>query len=128
MSLSLERGVPRPRPAGAAAVAPTTGGARQPWICAEVLLLFAICTADMLSSAWLFHHGLAIEANPLLRGPAEAGAAPFIGIKTLTFVPALFAGEWYRRVRPQFARGLLRFVLLTYVAIYALAVGSQLLQ
>jgi hypothetical protein len=80
---------------------------------------------DTLSSAWLFAHHLADEANPLLRGAAEAGVAPFLMLKLASFVPALVAAEWYRRRRPTVALPLLRFVLVAYVAIYGIGVTSQ---
>lgn len=94
-------------------------------VCGEVLVLFVICTLDMLSSAWLFHHGLAVEGNPVLRGFAEAGIGPFMTAKLATFLPALVVAEQYRRQRPRRARWLLRSTITIYVGIYALAVGGQ---
>ncbi|MGV3723736.1 MAG: DUF5658 family protein [Actinomycetota bacterium] len=88
-------------------------------------MLFLICTLDMLSSAWLFHHGLAVEGNPVLRGFAEAGIAPFMGAKLASFLPALVMAEWYRRVRPRRARPLLRGTIVGYVAVYMFAVMGQ---
>jgi hypothetical protein len=85
-----------------------------------------ICTLDMLSSAWLFQNGLAVEGNPVLRSFADAGTAPFIAAKLLSFLPALVAAEWYRRMRPHRARPLLRFVIASYLGIYVMAVGGQL--
>ena len=94
-------------------------------ICAEVIVLFLVCTLDMLSSAWLFHHGLAVEGNPVLRGFAEAGLFPFVGAKLASFLPALMVAEWYRRIRPRRARLLLRGAIVGYVGIYTLAVAGQ---
>jgi len=95
-------------------------------ISAEVVVLFLICTVDMFSSAWLFQHGLAVEGNPVLRGFAEAGIAPFMGAKLASFVPALFVAEWYRRIRPRRALPLLRSTIVGYIAIYLFAVLGQL--
>lgn len=99
--------------------------ARTRKISAEVLVLFVICTLDMLSSAWLFHHGLAVEGNPVLRQFADAGTLPFMAAKLASFLPALFFAEWYRRVRPQRALPLLRFAIAGYVGVYTLAVAGQ---
>lgn len=127
MSLSLGGGRTRQGVAGWASavlespseLAPARG------ICAEVIVLFLVCTLDMLSSAWLFHHGLAVEGNPVLRGFAEAGLLPFIGAKLATFLPALAVAEWYRRIHPWRARLLLRCAIVGYVGIYTLAVARQ---
>jgi hypothetical protein len=100
-------------------------GVRLRGISTEVVVLFLICTLDMLSSAWLFHHGLAVEGNPLLRGFAEAGMLPFVGAKLATFLPALVVAEWYRRVRPRRALPLLRCTIAGYVGVYTLAVAGQ---
>lgn len=94
----------------------------------EVVLLFALCTLDMLSSAWLFHHRLAVEANPLLVRAAEAGVVPFVSAKLLTFVPALAVAEWYGRRRPHRIRPLLRWVAALYAGLYLLLVGAQFLE
>lgn len=91
----------------------------------EALFVLAVCLLDMLSSAWLFHHGLATEANPLLRPFAEAGIVPFMWAKLLTFVPAVGAAEWYRRRRPEFVIPLLRWAGAGYVATYAYLIWWQ---
>ncbi len=97
------------------------------WPCREVLIVFVICVVDMISSAVLFHHNLAVEANPLLRPVAEAGMGPFILAKMMTFLPALIAAEWYARKRPEFVQNLLRFAGTAYVAIYSFFVTRQIL-
>lgn len=108
-----------PRPESAPATTSNRG------ISIEVAVLFLICTLDMLSSAWLFQHGLAVEGNPILRGFAEAGIAPFMGAKLASFLPALVVAEWYRRIRPRRARPLLRCTIVGYVGVYLLAVAGQ---
>lgn len=97
------------------------------YICPETLVLFTICLLDMLSSALLFQHGQAVEANPILRHSAEAGMLPFMSAKMLTFLPALAVAEWYRRRRPAFVVPLLRWTAICYVAVYAVMVGGQFL-
>jgi hypothetical protein len=89
------------------------------------VLLFTLCLLDTVSSALLFHNNLAVEANPLLAGAADAGVLPFVALKTLSFLPALVAAEWYRRYRPQFVRVLLCGASAIYVGIYAFLVGAQ---
>ena len=127
MSLSLGGGRTRQGVASWASAVPESPSEFAParGICAEVIVLFLICTLDMLSSAWLFHHGLAVEGNPMLRGFAEAGLFPFVGAKVASFLPALVVAEWYRRIRPRRARLLLRCAIVGYVGIYTLAVAGQ---
>lgn len=93
-----------------------------------VLCLVTICTLDMLSSAWLFHHQLAQEWNPLLKPYATAGFLPFVGAKTLTFIPCAVYMEWYRRQRPQIADRLVWGACAAYVAIYSLGSAAQFLR
>lgn len=98
----------------------------EPWITRwEVALLLAICSLDMLSSVVLFHHQLAVEANPLLRPFVETDLTAFVYAKLITFVPALLAADWYSRRRPEFIQGLLRTAIVGYVGIYLFAVGRQ---
>lgn len=107
---------------------PTEPGSRR-WRlpCPEVLVLFVVCTLDMLSSAFFFHHGMASEANPLLRPFAEAGAIPFMIVKFLTYGPSLVVAEWQVRRRPKIFRPLLLAVTVVYLGIYALGVGQQVI-
>lgn len=98
---------------------------RSPMVCAEVAVLFMLCMADGLSSAWLFHMGFATEANPVLRGAAEAGTVPFLLAKSVSFVPALIASEWWRRQRPTLVPKILRGVIAAYIAIFTTSVAGQ---
>jgi hypothetical protein len=95
------------------------------WISPEVLLLFTVCLLDTISSAVLFHHHLAVEANPVLRPFAEAGVAPFVGAKLLTFLPALVVCELLRRRKPAFVLPLVRFGAVAYLGIYGALVVRQ---
>lgn len=97
-------------------------------LCPETAILLAVCLLDMLSSAVWFHHGMASEANPLLRSAAAAGTLPFIAAKTMTFLPALVAAEWYRRRRPAFVVPLIRWAGIAYVSVYCMLVGLQFLR
>ena len=100
----------------------------QAMLCPETAILLAVCLLDMLSSAVWFHHGMASEANPLLRTAAQAGTLPFIAAKTMTFLPALVAAEWYRRRRPAFVVPLVRWAGIAYVSVYCVFVGQQLIR
>lgn len=114
-----------PRPDAPAPIAPGLRHSRFP--CPEVLVLFVVCTLDMLSSAFFFHHGLANEANPLLRPFAEAGVVPFMIVKFLTYGPSLAVAEWQVRRRPGVFRPLLRVVTAIYLGIYLMGVAGQLI-
>jgi hypothetical protein len=113
----------RPKRRLADGQAPTT----IPLVSVEVVSLLAICTLDMVSSAWLFHRGYATEYNPLLRAAAEAGTGSFVLAKLLSFLPALAVAEWYRRIRPDFVRRMLRWTIAAYLLIYALGLVRQFL-
>lgn len=93
----------------------------------EFLFVLTICLLDTFSSAYLFHHNMAVEGNPVLIPFAQAGTAPFVLAKTLTFLPALLACEWYRRQNPQFVSALLRWAGMLYLGIYSILVLRQLL-
>jgi hypothetical protein len=132
MSLSIERMFDQPgysqalsSQIGTGATSPFAPSTRNRFFCAEVIVLFVICMADALSSAWLFHAGLATEANPVLRGAAEAGTAPFLTAKFASFIPALLAAEWWRRYRPTLVPLILRLVAVGYVMIYGAGVLGQ---
>ena len=101
--------------------------ARTPIISRECLFLLTVCLLDTISSAYLFQNNMAVEANPVLRGYAEAGILPFVSAKMMTFVPALVVAEWYRQRRPEFILPLLRWAGILYVGIYTLMVVAQFL-
>jgi hypothetical protein len=98
----------------------------QPVVSLEAIVLALMCTLDMLSSAVLFHAGMAVEANPLLRPFAEAGPVPFMLAKSVSFVPALWVMESYRRHRPENVIPLMRWGAAAYAVIYLGCVGPQL--
>jgi hypothetical protein len=90
--------------------------------------VLTICLLDTASSAYLFHHRLAVEGNPVLAWAAQLGVLPFVVAKTLSFVPALVVAEWYRRRRPGLILPLLRWVGALYVGVYLLSVSAQFLR
>lgn len=133
MSLSIERTlgpVTYPQPKAAPQAARLQPDAvslptRSPLLSTEVAVLFVLCMADGLSSAWLFHIGFATEANPVLRGAAEAGTGPFLLAKLVSFMPALIASEWWRRQRPTLVPKILRGVIAAYITIFVTSVAGQ---
>lgn len=84
-----------------------------------------ICLADMLTTLYWVHAGVASEANPVLARALQAGPACFAGEKIASFAPALIAAAAYRTRRPRFVAFFLRAALAGYVIIYAASVLRQ---
>ncbi len=59
------------------------------WLAWDSLLLFFICTLDMLSTLCWVHAGAANEANPWMGFCLQHGDAAFCAAKMLSFVPLL---------------------------------------
>jgi hypothetical protein len=51
-------------------------------VSAESIILVAICTADMLLTAYAVTAGFGTEQNPLMAACLERGVWTFIGVKT----------------------------------------------
>ena len=103
-------------------------GLQKQRISGEVICLLLLGGLDTISSALLFHSGLAVEANPLLRPYAEMGVLPFVLIKLFTFVPALVFIEAVRSRNPRFFRTLVWLACAVYASVYVAGVGPQLMQ
>lgn len=91
----------------------------------ESLLLFIICTTDMLSTLYWVHTHQATEANPWMSLWLHYGDGAFCAAKLLSFVPFLIVAAYYRPRRPRLIAIALRSTLAMYVCIYALSVGAQ---
>lgn len=91
----------------------------------DSLALFVICMADMLSTLYWVHAGVAEEANPYMRYWLEQGDFQFCVAKILSFLPLLIVAAYYRERRPRLVRITLRVSMLLYVTIYVVAVASQ---
>lgn len=87
-------------------------------VMAETIWVSFICMADLLTTLYFIGQGHAWEANPLMRYFLQMGTVPFIVAKVMTFVPALSLAEWYSRYKPDMVRGLLRWVIIGYLALY----------
>jgi len=95
-----------------------------PAIRPETGFLAGLCTLDMVSSAILFAAGVAVEANPLLRPAAEAGALPFVLAKAATYLVPIAGLEYLRHYRPLFTIWLLRAACLLYPVLYMCGVAA----
>lgn len=95
------------------------------WLAWDSLLLFLICVADMSSTLYWVHAGAAGEANPWLAFCLQHGVLAFCAAKSLSFLPLLAFAAYYRSRRPRLIAISLRGTSALYVAIYAVAVGSQ---
>jgi len=91
----------------------------------ELQVLFFVAMLDTVSSGFLFHHGLAVEANPLLRVYSTAGTLPFVFMKLFTFVPGVFVLEGLRRRSPVFITSLVRVAIAAYLICYLAGTAVQ---
>src|SRR3954454_20455358 len=84
----------------------------------ETWVFGGICFADMLSTLWLVHSGMAIEANPLMRFFLDRGSLCFVVAKSFLFLGPLFALELLRRRHPESITRMLRVGLALYLICY----------
>jgi len=93
----------------------------------ESVALFTLCTADMLSTLYWVHTHVATEANPWMAFWLQHGDFAFCGVKLMSYIPLLLFAAYHRPQRPKMIALSLRVALGLYVAMYLVAVGSQLL-
>lgn len=91
----------------------------------ESIVLFLICTADMLSTLHWVHTHVATESNPWMALWLQHGDFAFCAVKMLSFMPFLLVAAYYRSRRPRLIRVSLRGTIALYTLIYAVSVGSQ---
>ena len=84
----------------------------------ESLILIAICIADMLVTLHCVSIGIAKEQNPLMAACINYSPWMFVFVKMLSFVPFVFAIEWYRKKNPNFALKACRSAIALYVVAY----------
>lgn len=101
------------------------GTMRCAWLAWDSLLLFFICTLDMLSTLYWVHIGAASEANPWMLFCLQHGDAAFCAAKMFSFLPLLAFAAYYRARRPRLIAVSLRGTSVLYVGVYVCAVGSQ---
>ncbi len=91
----------------------------------ESIVLFLICTGDMLSTLHWVHTHVATESNPWMALWLQHGDFAFCAVKMLSFMPFLLVAAYYRTRRPRLIRVSLRGTIALYTLIYAVSVGSQ---
>ncbi len=91
----------------------------------ESIVLFLICTGDMLSTLHWVHTHVATESNPWMALWLQYGDFAFCAVKMLSFVPFLLVAAYYRPRRPRLIRISLRGTIALYTLIYTVSVGSQ---
>jgi hypothetical protein len=95
-------------------------------ICAESLILIAICVVDMLATLCFVLTGMAVEQNPIMAACINRGPAAFVLVKLVSFVPFVVAVELYRRRNPGFARAVCRWAIGVYLATFVvLTLGTN---
>ncbi|HLV79636.1 MAG TPA: DUF5658 family protein, partial [Chthonomonadaceae bacterium] len=78
----------------------------------ESWILFAIGTADLLTTIHWIRQGNAQEANPLFHACWEHGVLAFIVAKYVFLLGPLFILEWARQAKPQLGKWALRSAVL----------------
>ena len=96
----------------------TRGGS---YLAKESYMLLAICLIDMLFTGWLIHTGRGTEGNPLMSFYLENGWPVVIAVKLILIACPILIIEWARRIRPVFAHRALRFAIVAYLSMYAIA-------
>ncbi len=91
----------------------------------ESIVLFLICTGDMLSTLHWVHTHVATESNPCMAVWLQHGDFAFCAVKMISFMPFLLVAAYYRTRRPRLIRVSLRGTIALYALIYAVSVGSQ---
>ena len=84
----------------------------------ESAILVAICLADMVATVATVVSGLAIEQNPIMAACIRQSIRTFIAVKTLSFLPFIFAAEYYRKYNPIFVRTASRLAIVLYLLVY----------
>ena len=88
------------------------------WLSPENVALFVVCMADMFSTLYWVHQGVAVEDNPVFRLWLERGDGPFIGMKFASFMPLIAVSTYYRRQRPKLIKNAMRLTVAAYVLLY----------
>jgi hypothetical protein len=92
------------------------------YVLPETTLLAVIGCVDLLSTIYLVATQQAIEANPLMSGILRLfGPLGFIAVKALLLAVPLTIVEIARPRHPRFVRSALRFAIVLYLGIYAVA-------
>lgn len=68
------------------------------------MVLLGIGLADLVSTAWLYHQGMIVEMNPLMRFLLERGEWSFVAVKGMTLLITWAALARYAKQNPTFVR------------------------
>ena len=79
-----------------------------------------ICMAVMFVTLLVVERGIAIEANPLLSWTFQFGPVYFALVKTISFIPGVWALEMCRIQNARFAAWASRAAVYGYFAVYFL--------
>ena len=88
----------------------------------DSLALVALCLADMLSTLYWVHSGVARESNPMLAECLRRGYGVFCAQKLASFLPLILFCAYYRSRRPRLIAIALRGTLILYILFYTIAV------
>jgi len=89
------------------------------------MALIILCAVDMYTTIYWVKTGQATEANPLLAWTFHMHPLVFVLVKAGSFLPTMILASYMARKHPRVVTGLLRFVLLAYVAIYLIGVFGK---
>jgi len=95
------------------------------WLSPENIALFVVCIADLVSTLYFVHQGMAVEDNPVYREFLNQGDGVFVGMKLLSFMPLIAVSTYYRRRRPRLIVGAMRFTVAVYVVMYVARFFAQ---
>jgi hypothetical protein len=84
----------------------------------ETTILALVCLLDTVSTVFLVHQGLAVEANPLLAWTFEQSTATFVAVKIATFALPLAIFEILRRRHSKLVQKGLRVAIVGYLGVY----------
>ena len=101
------------------------GAALKALVAWDSVLLLVICMADMLSTLYFVHAGMATESNPVMAYWMNISDGAFCAAKIVSFLPLLIVAAYYRESRPKLVIFSLRCAIVLYLTIYVVAVGSQ---
>lgn len=93
-------------------------------LCAESLVLSAICLTDMLLTLYFVMTGLAVEQNPIMAACIKHSPLTFVIVKTLSFLPFVIGVEIYRRRNPYFARVVCRAAIGVYLIMFVVLTAA----
>lgn len=93
-------------------------------VCAETLILSAICLTDMLLTLYFVLAGLAVEQNPIMAACINRSPVVFVLVKLLSFAPFVVAVELYRRKNPSFARTVCRWAIVAYLTVFTVLTAA----